>query len=378
MLHQFLTRHRNEIISRARLRLATRTAPRPTEAELEHWAPVFVEQLADTLSREQETQARPTSEKIAQGAQRHGAELRKAGFTVAQVVHDYGDVRQVVTELAIELQSPISADELKTLNQCLDEAIAHAVTEYAHQRDLSLSDRGKNRLDHFAHELRNLLGNATLAFEVLKVETVGLGGSTGGALLGRSLARLGDLVDGSLAEARLEAGLLRREHVLLSDLIQEVEVAAAIQAKARSLQLTVSPVEAGVAIDVDRQRIAAALANLLQNAFKFSRPNGHIALRTDTTTAPGRVLIEVEDQCGGLPSGVAKDLFLPFEQRSTDRSSLGLGLAIASESVATNGGKIRARSLTDRGCVFTIDLPCLPRQEDTATGALVVVTRDLG
>ena len=139
-------------------------------------------------------------------------------------------------------------------------------------------------------------------------------------------------------------------------------MAAAIEAKARGLQLTVTPVEPGVAIDVDRQLIAAALANLLQNAFKFSRPNGHVVLRTDTATTTGRVLIEVEDECGGLPPGRAEDLFRPFEQRSADRSGLGLGLAIARESVETNGGEIRARSLPGRGCIFTIDLPRLTRR----------------
>jgi signal transduction histidine kinase len=233
-------------------------------------------------------------------------------------------VCQAVTELAIERQISISADEFRTLNRCLDEAIAQAVTEYARQRELSLSDRGTERLGFFAHELRNLLNNAMLAFEVLKSGTVGVGGSTG-MVLGRNLIALRDLIDRSLAAVRLEAGLQRRESVPLAQFMEEVEVAAAIEAKARGRQLTVTPVDAESAIDVDRQLIAAALANLLQNAFKFSRPNGHVVLRTDITTAPGRVMIEVEDECGGLPQGNAEDLFRPFEQRSQDRSGVGLG-----------------------------------------------------
>jgi signal transduction histidine kinase len=112
--------------------------------------------------------------------------------------------------------------------------------------------------------------------------------------------------------------------------------------------------------------IAAALANLLQNAFKFSRANGHIVLRTDTTA--GRILIEVEDECGGLPPGQAEDLFRPFAQRSADRSGLGLGLAIARESVEADGGEIRARSVPGKGCVFTIDLPRLSRESADARG----------
>jgi len=371
MLHEFLTLHRDEIIALTRQKVAARTAPRATEAEMEHGVPLFLTQLAETLRREQETPARPTSGEMARTAILHGADLRRAGFTVAQVVHDYGDVCQAVTELAIELQLPIGADEFKTLNRCLDEAIAQAVTEFARQRELSLSDRGTERLGFFAHELRNLLSNAMLAFEVLKGGTVGVGGSTG-MVLGRNLVALRDLVDRSLATVRLEAGLHRRERVPLTELMEEVELAAAIEANARGLQLTVRPVDPGDAIDVDRQLIAAALANLLQNAFKFSRPNGHIVLRTDTTTAEGRVLIEVEDECGGLPPGRAEDLFRPFEQRSADRSGLGLGLALARESVETNGGLIRARNLPGRGCIFTIDLPLLTRVPAAEPGQLAV------
>jgi signal transduction histidine kinase len=358
MLHEFLTLHRDELITRTRRKVATRMAPRPTEAELEHGIPLFLEQLVETLRREQDTPPRPTSGEMGRSALQHGADRRRAGFTVAQVVHDYGDVCQAVTELAIELQTPISSDEFKTLNRCLDEAIAQAVTEFARQRELSASDRETERLGFFAHELRNLLSNAMLAFEVLKTGTVGVGGSTGG-VLGRNLIALRDLIDRSLAAVRLEAGLQRRQHVPLTELMEEVELAAAMEARARGVQLTVTPVDPGLVIDVDRQLMAAAVANLLQNAFKFGRPHSHVVLRTDSATTTGRVLIEVEDECGGLPPGWAEELFRPFTQRSTDRTGLGLGLTIARESVAVNGGELRVRDLPGRGCVFTIDLPLL-------------------
>jgi signal transduction histidine kinase len=374
MLHEFLTVHRDEIIARTRAKVATRTAPRPTEAELKHGVPLFLDELVETLQREQATSARPTSAEFNRGAIQHGGALRQAGFTVAQVVHDYGDVCQAVTELAMELELPISADEFKTLNRCLDEAIAQAVTEFARQRELSLSDRQTERLGFFAHELRNLLSNAMVAFEVLKTGTVGVGGSTGG-VLGRNLLALRDLIDRSLAEVRLEAGVHRPERVPLAELMEEVELAASIDAKARGLQLTVTPVKPGVAIEVDRQLIAAALANLLQNAFKFSRPKGHVVLRTDTETASGRVLIDVEDECGGLPPGAAEAIFRPFEQIGADRSGLGLGLAIARESVETNGGLIRVRNLPGRGCIFTIDLPMLRPLSASASGELAAARR---
>jgi len=263
--------------------------------------------------------------------------------------------------LAMELEVPISPDEFKTLNRCLDDAIAEAVTEFARQRDLSVSRSGSERQGFFVHELRNLLGSALMALEVLKTGTVGIGGSTG-AVLERNLLALRDLIDSSVAQVRAEAALLPRGHVLLTELIDEVGQAAAIDARARDLQLTVRPVKPGLAIDVDRQPIAAALANLLQNAFKFSRPQGHVILSTDPFAIPGRVLIQVEDECGGLAPGGTEVLFRPFEQRSTDRSGLGLGLASARASIEANGGEIHARSLPGKGCVFTIALPLFQGQ----------------
>ena len=358
MLHELLTVHRDEIIARTRVKVAARMALRPLKEELEDGVPLFLDQLAQTLRWEQETSTRTTSADMTQSALRYGGELRQAGFTVGQVVHGYGDVCQAVTELAMELELAISADEFKTLNRCLDDAIAQAVTEFARQRDVSVSDRGTEVQGFFVHELRNRLGNAILAFEVLKTGAVGVGGSTG-AILGRNLIALRDLIDRSLAELRLKAGLLHRASVPLAELMEEVEVTASLEADARGFQLTFIPAAPGAAIDVDRPLIAAALGNLLQNAFKFSRPKGHIVVRPDTGTAAGRVLIEVEDECGGLPPGKAEDLFRPFEQRAADLSGLGLGLAIARESVETNGGEIRARSLPGKGCIFTIDLPLL-------------------
>ena len=99
------------------------------------------------------------------------------------------------------------------------------------------------------------------------------------------------------------------------------------------------------------------MANLLQNAFKFTRPGTTVTLRGSAT--PDRVIIEVQDECGGLPAGCIDDLFQPFEQRSADRTGLGLGLAMSRWGAEVNGGRISARSLADHGCVFVVDLPRL-------------------
>jgi len=320
------------------------------------------------LRIEESTGGIGSDHEIRQGAAKHGKALQKIGFTAAQVIHDYGDVCQAVTELAVELDAQFSADEFRTLNRCLDEAMAEAVSEFGRQRELSISDDETERLGVFAHELRNLLSNSMLAFEVLKGGSVGVSGSTG-AVLGRNLVRMRDLIDRSLAEVRLKAGIKRRERVLLAEFIEEVEVAATIEAKARGLQLTVTPVPQGVSVEIDRQTLAAAVANLLQNAFKFTRPGGHVLVRTHADA--DRVFIAIEDECGGL-AGRPEDLFTLFEQRSKDRSGLGLGLAIARQGVSANGGEIHARNIAGRGCIFTVELPRLPDAVGTVEAAELV------
>jgi signal transduction histidine kinase len=103
---------------------------------------------------------------------------------------------------------------------------------------------------------------------------------------------------------------------------------------------------------------------VLQNAFKFTRPHSHVSLRTYATG--DRVLIEVQDECGGLPEGKAEAMFGKFEQHHGDRSGLGLGLSIARRAVEASGGKLGVRDLPGVGCVFTIDLP---RQDGGRDGA---------
>jgi signal transduction histidine kinase len=355
MLSEFLTTHRETIIAATRAKVALRAAPRATPIELEAGVPLFLDQLIATLHMEESTRGTPSDHRIGKSAAKHGKILQELGFTAAQVIHDYGDVCQVVTKLAIQLDAPITTDEFRTLNRCLDEAMAEAISEFGRQRELSISGDETERLGFFAHELRNLLSNSMLAFEVLKGGTVGVGGSTG-AVLGRNLTRMRDLIDRSLAEVRLKAGIKRRERVPLAEFIEEVEVAATIEAKARGLQLTVTPVPPGVSVEVDRQILAAAVANLLQNAFKFTHAGGHVLVKTHADA--DRVFIAIEDECGGL-AGRPEDLFALFEQRSTDRSGLGLGLAIARQGVSANGGAINARNLPGRGCIFTVELPRL-------------------
>jgi signal transduction histidine kinase len=371
MLSDFVTENRTEIIARCRTRVAARMAPRPTEFELEHGIPLFLDQLAARLRSKLATRTlkagqitllpRPDAhaeDAVGESATKHGGDLLRVGFTVAQVVNDYGDSCQAITELAIERNATIRTDEFQALNLCLDEAIAGAVSEYQRQREIQVvaqdAERANQDLGFLAHELRNLLSTATLAYGALRNGSVGISGGTG-TVLGQSLARLASLIDRSFAMVRLQAGIDSRERIVIGQFIEEVEVSAMMEARARGHQLTVEAGDVRAVVEADRQILASVVANLIQNAFKYSHPGSHVTLRTSTTAA--NVQIEVEDECGGLPAGKAEALFRPFEQRGQDRSGLGLGLAICLRGVETIGGTIGVRDLPGKGCVFTVALP---------------------
>jgi signal transduction histidine kinase len=356
MLHEFVTANRAELIRRCRTKVATRSEPPPTATELDHGVPLFLDQLVDALRL-----GLSGTPEIGRSAVMHGHDLLHQGFTVSQVVHDYGDVCQSITELAVETGAPISTDDFRMLNGCLDNAIAGAVTQYGRERNQSTLDgenvRENERLGFFAHELRNLIHTAMIAFEVVKSGNVGVSGSTG-KVLHRSLVGARDLIARSLAEVRLTQGVQNREQILVSTFIDELVPAATLAAAARGVRLTVMPVDDGVLVEADRQVLAAVVMNVLQNAFKFTRPRTNVVLRVGASAE--RVLIEIQDECGGLPAGDVNELFRPFEQRSVNRTGLGLGLAFSRWAVEANHGRIYARNLPSVGCVFIVDLPRLP------------------
>jgi signal transduction histidine kinase len=169
------------------------------------------------------------------------------------------------------------------------------------------------------------------------------------------LTGLHTLIDRSFAAVRLEVGVRAAEAVAVHAVIEEVVVGATLLAQSKGISLRVSSVDENVVVVADWQILAAAVTNLLHNAFKFTLAGTPVLLNVSATTT--RVLIEVEDECGGLPPGRAGSLLRPFVQRGVDRSGLGLGLSICVKAVQAMNGELRVRDLPGKGCVFTLDLP---------------------
>ena len=353
VLYQFITLNRDEIVSRTRDRVRGRPWPSVSSRELEFGVPLFLTQLSETL-RLEATATPFASDAIGATAARHGAELLAAGFDITQVVHDYGDICQSITEIALMQNAPISVEEFHTLNRCLDTAIAEAVTEHSRLTSERQSTAEVERLGQTAHELRGLLNTALLAFHSLTRGAVGAGGSTA-AVLGRSLAGLRELVDRAVSEVRLATGQHHRERLSVATFLDEIAGVGMLHSESRGIRFSMEPVDPTLAINADPQWLASAVNNLVYNAFKNTPPGRTVTLRAQAVD--GRLIVEVEDECGGFPPSTG-DAFQPFgERRGSDRSGLGLGLSIARQAVRAHEGDIRIRNLPGKGCVFAIDLP---------------------
>jgi hypothetical protein len=176
-LGEFIGVNREELVLRCRSRAATMMLHSPsTEAEIARGIPIFLDQLSEEFRHESSQTIG-----IRKTAVEHGQDLFFQGFTVSQVVHDYGNVCQSVTDLAVESAFAISTDDFRTLNRCLDDAIADAVSEFARQQWIT----GNARSDG----LRILIDTAITAFEALQTRSLGVTGLTG-ALLQRSLQEI--------------------------------------------------------------------------------------------------------------------------------------------------------------------------------------------
>ncbi|HET7672334.1 MAG TPA: hypothetical protein VFK84_18145 [Burkholderiales bacterium] len=217
MLQDFLTSHRNELIRHCREKVAKRFAPIHTPQVIDHGVPLFLEQLVATLASEQLTTARAESEparspvatEIGRAATVHGTELLRLGFTVDQVVHHYGDVCQAITDLAVKSKADITTDEFRTLNRCLDEAIADAVTAYTDERENAILNHATDlhqRIGELAEEQRRLVNISLQTLAAIQSGQLAPSGATGAALV-RTLKELRDLVDRTLPEIRLISGM---------------------------------------------------------------------------------------------------------------------------------------------------------------------------
>jgi signal transduction histidine kinase len=351
ILYEFLKTNRDAILDLSAEKTRSLAGLRGASQQLKLGLPMFYEQLIAVL--EDKLNSKPPEEMLSSAAS-HGKEFLKLGYSLSHVVHAYGAMCQAITELATRRNAAITSEEFNILNGCLDVAIATAVSEYQFLSNRETEDNEVKNLGFLAHELRNALSSATVAHEMIKGGLVGTGGSTA-KVLEANLTRMRNLIDRSLSQVRMRAHAeVYVEKFHLFRLLDQIVVTAEVDANKRN-QVLHSEIDSSLEVEADQQFLLSAVANLIQNAIKYSKVNGKIILRA--RLSGDRVLIEVEDECGGIDVEKVSKLFEPYTQASADRSGLGLGLSITLRAVELSGGKITVENNPGHGCTFTIDIP---------------------
>lgn len=350
MLHKFLETNRTEVLALAEEKTIKLAGRLPSSDELKRGLPIFYERLIDYLKN---PQIEIPQKSLLPGAADHGKELLHLNYTLSHVVHSYGAMCQSITELAERREFSISSQEFNALNLCLDIAIAAAVSEFNYGTTQAAEEREVEHLGFLVHELRNSLSCATIAHEMIKQGLVGTSGSTS-RVLEENLSRMRKLIDRSLSEVRMRADpRLHIEKFQLNVLVDQILLTAQSEARSKKQILTneiILPLE----LETDRQLLLSVIANLTQNALKYSKVGGEIILRSGSTES--KVMIEIEDACGGINTTQA-NLFKPFVSSGFDQSGLGLGLTIVNRAVFLLQGKISVRNHSGHGCAFMIEIP---------------------
>ena len=241
------------------------------------------------------------------------------------------------------------------------------------EEKLRESDRRKDEfLAMLAHELRNPLAPIGAAADLLQrarpEEAVVRSTSQ---IIGRQVRHMTALIDDLLDVSRVTRGLVELDTAALdvAQVVAEAIEQVAPMVQARRQRLAVGPPPAQALVCGDRKRLVQVLANLLNNAAKYTQEGGD--LRLDVEADEARIRIEVRDNGIGMaPDLVARafDLFAQAE-RSVDRASggLGLGLALVKHLVELHGGTVSCDSPgLGRGSRFVVSLPRMSVQDTPA------------
>jgi signal transduction histidine kinase len=355
-LYEVLAAKRDDVILRWKAQVLGTLAPEAMPpCELVDHIPEFVDEIVSALRTDSELAPGGASPGESATAAGHGAQRLRLGFSLDSVVREYGALRDAIVATAKDAGAPLTFQELQVVFDAVVSGIADAVSEYSHQRDAELRRQANEHFAFIAHELRNPLSSATMAFNLLKSKGQLPAESRSVGALERGLQRTTELVDQTLQIARVASGIeLRRQTTTLKALFEDVELGAVSDAESKGVQIR-SVVEQDERVTLDTRLVRSAVGNLLRNAVKYTSSGSAVELRGHI--ANGRVVIEIEDRCGGLAPGKVEEAFAPFVRLDNRQSGFGLGLAIAKQAVDAHGGTIRVQNLPGKGCIFVLELP---------------------
>ncbi|HSF39331.1 MAG TPA: ATP-binding protein, partial [Thermoanaerobaculia bacterium] len=234
------------------------------------------------------------------------------------------------------------------------------------------TDRRKDEfLAMLAHELRNPLSPILNALEILRLRGEDPAARERALILARRQARhMARLVDDLLDVSRITRGKieLRKERVELGALVAHAIESSRSLLEIRGHELAVSLPDEPVWMEADPARMEQVLANLLNNAAKYTDPGGKVWVLVERPES-SEAVIRVKDTGAGIPRDMLGKVFDLFSQvdRSLDRSQggLGIGLTLVRSLVSLHGGSVRAVSEgPGQGSELVVRLPVLPASSE--------------
>ena len=349
LLHEFMSRHRDEILQVCRKRLRDSVV---ANGALEHDVTIFFDEIVEALRRHNGLAGggSPLPGK-SEAAARLGEQQQRAGLHPAKVPLIFGAISNAIGQTGERHGLAINADEYYVFNQCIDAGVATSIENFWNGEKARQQQQITERFGYLAHELRRALSNAALAFKLLRAGDLQLRGRTA-SVLANNLVRMETLVARTLGTVQLDSGVpLELRPIRVANVLRQLQ-ASAIPERAISVTLEVDD---SLHINADEMLLTSAISNLLHNAIKFSRSGAHVAL--SCRAEPEGVVIEVEDECGGLPDGDPAELLRPFVKRGEGSNNLGLGLAITQRATEAMAGTISIEDRPGQGCSFQLTFP---------------------
>lgn len=283
-----------------------------------------------------------------------GARRQSSGLPITRLPSIFAAISQALGRVGQAYDLTISAEEYKLLNNCFDSGLATSIENYWRRDRDRESQVITEQYGFMAHELRNALGNANLAFKLIRANPLDMNGETAD-VLARSLRRMDALIAQCLSSVRLDAsGPTELVPINVASVFRGVEASTILD---RDVAIALHA-EDSLLVLADEMLLASAINNLLHNAIKFSPPGATVQLRA--RAAGALALMEVTDECGGLGRDPA-ELFTPFVRRNKGNASgAGLGLSIAKRAIERMHGTLSVADDPGRGCTFTVALSLVP------------------
>jgi PAS domain S-box-containing protein len=264
-----------------------------------------------------------------------GEDRQVLGF--AKIARDRTDLKQQLDSLSRRVQAMSAADEERS-----------------------------HFLKTLGHELRNPLAPLMTSAALLKRQATGPGAQGPLATIDRQVAVIKRLADDLTELTRMGAGKLslQLEPVHVQELLQSIISGYLAEAQRRGLQLQLLMPPTPIVVTADAARLQQIVANLLQNALKYTPAGGRIWLKA--ATEADEVVIRVEDTGVGIAPDMLPKIFDLFTQEAPDsiasEGGLGIGLALVTELAKLHGGFVEVRSQgKGKGSEFTVRLPLAPQ-----------------